>query len=103
MTSFKGFLKNTGPESPSRITKGQMRELAAAMSIIIHHDELGEPKHVLELLRTLSRYMEAYPTDQSCHTCDYERLGQCLEWKSEIPAEFMEKGCEKWKDEGVPF
>lgn len=56
------------------------------------------------VLESVQRALDEYPTDRSCHTCDYENAGTCRNNDhAEIPPEFMDQGCPSWKDDGAPF
>jgi len=38
-----------------------------------------------------------------CTLCDYHREGYCMEWKNLIPADWVDKGCDKLQRDGAPF
>lgn len=95
-----------------RLTQGQkdlclrtvevaFASLRRASSEPIGDDKLRLYQSALEITRLT---LESYPTDRSCYTCDYYRLGHCANNEHAlIPLPFRGGGCDAWKDDDVPF
>jgi hypothetical protein len=81
------MLARSRPGAAPRLTAGQRDLILRALR------ELGGPEGVA-----------AHKPDRSCATCDHEVGAYCRQWESEIPTpEAYEAGCERWRDDGVPF
>lgn len=52
----------------------------------------GEIKFLLDL-----------QTRTNCTSCDHFATGICRLYKSEVPADFVKQGCDKWDFDDVPF
>lgn len=58
-----------------------------------------------QILESLKAVFDAIQDDHSCQACDHfdASQGYCHEWKQEVPQETQPSGCDRWRDEGVPF
>lgn len=109
----RGFLFQSGPNDLPRMTASQSLDvrrgaLAAISHALTKHEAVAPEDRVavsaLRLARdVIEQALEAYPRDRSCFTCDFLTSGYCSQWKAEPPSEALPKGCEKWRDEEVPF
>lgn len=108
MVTLKGMLAAPGPGKPARLTAGQKElvkhAVAHALQHAINQDDAFAQLFGGFVADTVARALDEYPTDRSCHTCDFERSGHCANNDhAEIPVPFRNDGCDDWKDEGAPF
>lgn len=57
------------------------------------------PHDKLNLINALKKAVdeaEKIPTSTPCTLCAFFRFGDCAKWKSAIPANVLETGCEEW-------
>lgn len=89
------------------MTKGQKAAIAKGVKAAISHERstTGEILGAVEdlCITIIELALKAVPDDRSCHTCDFLHGSMCRNYDSEIPTEFLEKGCEEWQDHGAPF
>lgn len=109
MISTKGFL-SPGPDRRPRMTaKHKAAILKAVRAALDHWMESAELGQITAALReSTSSVIEAamlrYPTDRSCHTCDFFSTARmCLHWKQEVPADAVEAGCDHHQQHGAPY
>ena len=108
MISSKGFL-SPGPDRRPRMTAKHKAAIFDALSAardyvldadVSHDYRLG----LINAEFTIQRILELYPTDRSCHTCDFFSTARmCLHWKQEVPADAVEAGCDHHGEPGAPF
>jgi len=100
MTTFNGFLSQQIGEPP-RITEGQkdivLRGVGSALRFSL-------PGHVAAAIgEIVAQAMVDIPDSTACACCDFYREGDCAKWESEIPADWLPKGCDHFQDSGAPF
>lgn len=57
------------------------------------------PHDKMTLIKSLQKALEAaemIPTTTSCLDCGFYQKGECLKWKSQIPLDAIQDGCEQW-------
>lgn len=100
MTTLNGFLSQQIGQPP-RMTRGQKETIRLGVGhalLATLPDEIANA-----VLRIVDGALLDIPDSTACACCDFYREGDCAKWESEIPAEWLPKGCEAWQDSGAPF
>ncbi len=116
MTSWKGFLQSPGPDSTPRMTARQQHALLDALVAVRDHALKEDDPPLSAVERMGLAYAEAviatafttYPNDRSCWTCDFldsrhHSSHYCRHYHQDVPAEYLDRGCDHHQDHGAPF
>ena len=108
MMSCKGFLSpdpNRRPRMTAKHKAAVLKAVAAGFDHWIDKTELGGMAEPLakSSQAIVEAAFDAYPTDRSCRTCDFLAGTTCQHWNQEVPADAIEAGCDKHKEQGTPF
>ena len=101
MMSNKGFLTPNADKLPRMTVKQKAAVEKAVTAVLDHYVRLDKTASLSMVVAAL----ESYPTDRSCHTCDYlDPGGYCDHWKVKPPdADALEAGCDHHQDHAAPF
>ena len=100
MTTLEGFLSQQIGEPP-RMTAGQKLTILNGANAAFY---VAFPDRFAQVLSGLVVHALAeVPDSTACACCDFYRAGDCAKFESEIPAEWLPKGCKEFQDSGAPF
>jgi hypothetical protein len=57
------------------------------------HDKYSALKHLERAWEEINKL----PTTTPCRNCEHLSAGYCNNWKSVIPSDVLQNGCEAWK------
>ena len=100
MTTLEGFLSQAIGEPP-RMTTGQKAIVSRGAQAALNAHLPAEAANAL--VSILIGALAGYPDSTACACCDMFRGGHCLEYKQEIPADWLPRGCDRFADDGTPF